>query len=78
MTTAKPATPDTMSEKAKSLFGSIRFWMVTAGAVVATLAKVGVITEDVAKIIITYLGTVVGIGTADSIAEKLSSKKPSP
>ena len=60
--------------KVKELFGSIRFWLVTLTAVVAVLQgyvdnSVFVIT-DILTIVEIWLGTVVGIGTLDSVATK--------
>ena len=60
--------------KIKELFGSIRFWLVTAVAIIAILQ--GILTNglfvlaDVLIVIEVWLGTVVGIGTLDSIATK--------
>ena len=60
--------------KIKELFGSIRFWLVTTVAIIAILQ--GILTNglfvlaDVLIVIEVWLGTVVGIGTLDSIATK--------
>ena len=59
-----------MQDKLKALLGSVRFWIVTLTAVVAVLEGWGdmAIVLDVFKV---YLLTVAGIGTLDSIAQKV-------
>jgi len=63
---------DTLGQKAKGLFGSLRFWTVTLGAVAYGIAHPAEIADTIAK----WLGAVTLIGSADSVAEKFSSKKP--
>ncbi len=59
-----------MIEKIKALVGSVRFWIVVLTAILAVLNGQPVIeTVQVALI------AVVGIGSVDSFALKLSSKK---
>lgn len=61
-------------DKVKAILGSVRFWMVTIGAVVAILSFYGIIPPEVQKIILAWLGTVTGIGTVDKVAETISKK----
>lgn len=61
-------------EKLKALLGSLRFWIVTLTMVTAVLEGI-VSGEQVTyfiDIVQLYLGTVVGIGTLDSIATKMA------
>lgn len=60
--------------KLKEILGSIRFWFVTIGAIVAILSFYGVIPDEVQKIILAWLGTVTGIGTLDKIASTFAKK----
>lgn len=66
-----------MDKKLKALFSSVRFWIVTLTAAVAVLenyVQSGAIDAyfDIVKV---WLGTVAGIGTLDSVAEKFGGKK---
>ena len=65
-----------MKDKITALLGSIRFWIVTLTAIVAILETTvtGFDLAAVLEIIKVYLVTVAGIGTLDSVAEKISSK----
>jgi len=63
--------------KLGAILGSVRFWIVTLTAIIAVLeahAGGGGLTAilDVVKL---WLITVAGIGTADSIAERIGVKK---
>ena len=67
-----------MIEKVKSILSSIRFWIVTFTAVVAILIgieKSGFVLADFLNVAQIWLLGVAGIGTLDSIAEKLGYKK---
>lgn len=65
-----------MQTKLTALLGSVRFWIITLTAVVAILqSKVDVGFYDLAHIldiVQVWLGAVVGVGTLDSLAQKLS------
>lgn len=64
--------------KIKSLLGSLRFWIVTLTYIVAILSAIaagGLTLEVFFKITQIWLGAVVGIGTLDSISEKLGAAK---
>jgi len=64
-----------MIDKIKGLLGSIRFWIITFGWLAVYL---GVIEEKgfdwtgLFDQIAIWLGTVAGVGTVDSVAERLS------
>jgi len=64
-----------MKEKLLELIGSIRFWQVTLGTVFVLLGHYLPDMEFLWNTIATYFGVVIGIGTLDSVATKLSSKK---
>lgn len=66
----------TLWEKAKALFGSIRFWIVTLTFATKWLSGVetdgfvlGVLLENVYQ----WLAVVAGIGTLDSVAERFGA-----
>lgn len=67
-----------MVDKLKAILGSVRFWIVTLTAVLAVLEAIvgGTLTMqlvfDTAQI---WLAAVVGIGTLDSVAERIGGKK---
>lgn len=61
--------------KLKAILGSVRFWFVTIGAIVAILSFYGIIPVEVQKIILAWLGTVTGIGTVDKVAGTLAGNK---
>ena len=65
-----------MKDKVKALLGSIRFWIVTLTAIVAILETTigGFDFAGILEIIKVYLVTVAGIGTLDSVAEKINTK----
>lgn len=65
-----------MLDKIKELAGSIRFWIVTLTAILSILQIYSEGDPNLVQlldIIKVYLMTVVGLGTADSIATKLGS-----
>jgi len=64
--------PDGLGTKAMSLFGSLRFWTLTLATTALAIAH----PERLWEIISGYFGAVTAVGSADSVAEKLSSKKP--
>lgn len=65
----------TLWEKLKAILGSIRFWIVTLGMVVAVLEAIASgATNTIPEIIMGWLGIVVGIGTVDKLAETVSRK----
>ena len=64
-----------MSEKIRELMSSVRFWQVTAGTVFLLLGHYFPGQEFLWNVLAGWLATVAGIGTLDSIAVKLSSKK---
>lgn len=62
--------------KIKELTGSLRFWILTLGAVIAILEETAVGTLGmpfVFKTIEVWLGAVVALGTLDSVATKFGS-----
>ena len=63
-----------MKTKLRNLLGSLRFWIVTAVAVVAILesaeASSGFLLLEVLEVVKLWLAAVVGIGTLDSVATK--------
>lgn len=65
-----------MQKKLKELFGSLRFWIVTLTMVTAILE--GIVSGEqltyFLDIVQIYFGTVVGIGTLDSVAKKINYK----
>jgi hypothetical protein len=66
-----------MLEKIVRVLGSLRFWIVTLTAVIAVLTgveKSGFSMVDLLNTIQVWLLAVAGIGTLDSIAEKLNKK----
>lgn len=64
-----------MTQKIQLLLGSIRFWEVTL-ATLSQIAKIYFPAHSVLWDILTvYLGVVVSIGTADSIATKIGVAK---
>jgi hypothetical protein len=61
-------------EKIKTLLGSIRFWVVTLAWLslyLGIVEKNGFNTAELLNQVAIWLGTVAGIGTLDSVAEKL-------
>lgn len=60
-----------MPTKILDLLGSIRFWLFTMAATIAILQVYGIIDPQVTKILVIWLTGVGGVGTLDSIAEKL-------
>jgi len=67
-----------MKEKILELTSSIRFWVATFAWLSDYLAEVSANGFDVVVLFTQlsyWLGTIVAIGTADSIATKFSSKK---
>lgn len=67
-----------MFKKVKELLGSIRFYVVTFGWLSDYLAKVVADGYDVVVMfeqLSFWLGSVVALGTFDSVAKKFSSKK---
>jgi hypothetical protein len=65
----------TLSEKIKSVVGSLRFWLLTFVAVIMILQAKGIIDDAVFNIIKTWLVAVFGVGTLDSIASKFGGNK---
>lgn len=67
-----------MLDKIKVIVGSIRFWIATfawASDYLATVAANGFSLETLLVQIAYWLGTVVGIGTLDSVTKKYSKAK---
>ncbi len=64
-------------EKLKALLTSVRFWVVTLAAASGVLSLVadGASTSQIFDAVTIYLGTVAGIGTLDSVAEKVGKSK---
>ena len=63
-----------MQNKIKAILGSIRFWIVTLGWVVFMLEGIEVDGYTMALLFTSiegWLGTVVAIGTLDSVATRL-------
>lgn len=58
-----------MIEKVLALLGSLRFWIVTLTAVTSYLNGV-----DFQTVLNIWAAAVVGLGTADSVAERLAGK----
>lgn len=70
-----------MIDKLMAIMGSARFWIATfawASAYLSGVTEHGFSWVGLFDQISVWLGTIVGIGTLDSIAEKFSSKKPTP
>lgn len=70
-----------MVEKVKQLLGSVRFWMATfawASAYLAGVTEHGFSWAELFDQVSKWLGTVVAVGSLDSIAEKVSPRKPTP
>lgn len=68
----------TMLNKIKEVLGSLRFWIVTLGFVIAELTQVqkaGFNLIDLLNFIQGWLGSVVALGTFDSIAQNISGTK---
>lgn len=64
-----------MKDKLIVLLGSIRFWIVTTGSISAYLAHLstnGFSAADLFNAISIWLGIVVGLGSIDSAATRLS------
>ena len=65
-----------MKEKIKTLFSSIRFWIVTLTMIIAILEEYstvvggGIALTDLFGIVQVWLIAIVSIGTLDSIATK--------
>lgn len=67
-----------MIDKIRQILGSIRFYIATFAWLSDYLAAIAANGFDVVVLfqqVAYWLATVVGIGTADSIAEKISAKK---
>ena len=67
-----------MIDKIKSILGSIRFYIATFAWLADYLGKISADGFDIVVLfeqIAFWLGSVVAIGTADSIAKNISSKK---
>jgi hypothetical protein len=67
-----------MIDKIKVILGSVRFYIATFAWLSDYLAKIAVDGFDLVVLfnqLALWLGTVAAIGTADSIAQNLSSKK---
>jgi hypothetical protein len=64
-----------MREKLGELFNSVRFWQVTLGTIFVILGHYVPNLEFLWNTLAGYLGIVIGIGTLDSVAQKLGSKK---
>lgn len=67
-----------MIEKIKAILGSSRFWIATlawASDYAASVSTVGFSWPELFTQLSKWLGTVVAIGTFDSVAEKFGSKK---
>jgi len=64
-----------MPEKLLDLLNSIRFWQVTLATAFVLLGHYLPDLSFLWNTLATWLATVAGIGTLDSIAVKLSSKK---
>jgi len=65
-----------MLDKIKALFGSLRFWIIILGAVIAVLQSIsttGLNMVDILDIIKVTLIAIVGLGTADSIVTKFGA-----
>ena len=65
----------TMKEKLVELINSIRFWQTTLGTIFVILGHYLPNMEFLWNTLAAYLGVVISIGTLDSIAVKISSKK---
>lgn len=61
-----------MTEKMKELFNSLRFWQVTAATAFVLLGHYLPDLSFLWNTLAAYLATVAGIGTADSVAKKIS------
>lgn len=68
-------TKEIVSGKIKELFGSLRFWLLTTTALLMILQLNGVIDGPTFDVIKTWLLAVFGVGTLDSIADKIGGKK---
>lgn len=67
-----------MLEKIKAIIGSIRFWVATlawASDYLALVASEGFTLETLFAQVAYWLGTIVGVGTVDSVIEKYSKAK---
>lgn len=62
-----------MKKKLKELFSSVRFWTITLTAIVAVLEIH--FPGETLEVLKYWLGAVAGVGTLDSLAKKMSSKK---
>lgn len=67
-----------MNDKIKTLLGSLRFWQVTGATAFVILGHYLPGMEFLWNTLAGYFAVVAGIGSLDSIAEKISSKKPVP
>ena len=65
-----------MNDKIKNLFTSIRFWMLTAGAVFQILAFYLPQLAELWNILTVWLAAVVAIGSADSVARNIGTGTP--
>jgi len=65
----------TMVEKIKELLNSVRFWQVTAGSLFLILGHYLPNFEFLWNVLAGWMATVATVGTLDSVAVKLSSKK---
>lgn len=72
------AREEIMLSKIKKILGSVRFWIITLTAITGMLTLVelhGFLVSDLMGVITTWLGTVAGVGTLDSIAQNISGTK---
>lgn len=65
----------TLLEKFSEILGSPRFWQLFAGLALLILAYYAVIPQGLADLIASFLGISVAVGTADSVAKKISGTK---
>jgi len=54
-----------MISKVKELLGSIRFWQLTAGLILAILAYYKVLDQTIVELIASYLGISIAVRTFD-------------
>ena len=72
-----------MIDKLKALFGSLRFWVILLASITAILQSISLNGGDLVSILDIIRNTliaIVGLGTLDSVSEKMGSaiggKKP--
>ena len=58
-----------MFEKITEIFGSVRFWSLTAGVILLILSFYGIIPQELANILAGYLGISLVVRTVDKFRQ---------